>query len=170
MKLFNRFAILVLATLSFVACNKDDDDDTDNTPTPTYNFLNQPLQGEIAGVPWTYVTSKTDTSFLGSQDTAWATLYGAAASNPCNTFQPISDQVLCQIPLEVGVHEFFLDLQAFEGYTATLYDTASGLNNIAVEGAIEVLGIVGNTIDAQMDLTIDAENFINGRFTVELCN
>lgn len=140
-----------------------------------YNFIDQDLKGMIDGVSWTY--EGTENGGRGAEDFSEKLsiqIYSVAAggTGPCD-FLPFpvgSRKVLFTIPVPpdsaVGLYELGWDV----GQTVTLnFDGSS--NTICSEGAVEILSvdIGGGLITGRMDATFDADNSVNGNFTVTYC-
>lgn len=72
------------------------------------------------------------------------------------------------------MHELFINWNTLEGKTVTLvsYSETSVDNNIAVEGAYEIISVdtITKLVTGKMDAYIDNDNFINGNFTLKYCS
>lgn len=163
MKTFN-LSVLCLFLLSLLAsCGGDSEN------SPSYEFKDQNLQGMINGESWSFITGTAQTS---SQDPNqfFVDMAAMAIQDPCNAFVLEGNRVFFSIPNEVGVHQLHLDLSNGTGQTATLFDQSETLNVIATQGAIELLTITSTEVTGRMDARGDTDSFVNGNFTLTVCN
>ena len=62
------------------------------------------------------------------------------------------------------------DFNDLEGSrTVTLFDDEEVMNVIATEGAVEITSVTDTHVTGRIDARADEDNFINGNFTVPLC-
>lgn len=156
------FAIATL-TLIFVSCSKDEE------KTNSYTFIDQNLQGKIGGNAWTFVAGNAEDSYF-TEGNLSIDLYPSELDTPCGFIWDV-DYVMFEIPKEVGIYELYFDLSSFDGYTVTLFETEGTMNNIATEGAVEIISIdeTSGTITGRMDVRADGDNQVNGNFTITYC-
>jgi hypothetical protein len=90
---------------------------------------------------------------------------------PCEIFGfGEGDMVFFTVPNAVGLYKLKFSFSGgTDNQTATLFDTEETLNVIATEGAIEILTITTAEVTGRLDVRSDANNYINGNFTVTLC-
>ena len=158
-KLLFALALLMASTLIF-SCSDDDDDSG-------YSFKEQTLQGQIGGDDWEF---KVGTAEMQENDTLWIDLYGVDDEDPCNNWNIEGDYLLFFIPAQVGVHELSFNWET-GGQTVTFYDESATMNNVAVEGAVEILSIdeTNGEVTGRIDAKIDGDNEVNGNFTAVYC-
>lgn len=147
------------------SCGKDDSG-------PSYNFLNQNLQGTIDGISF---NSKGGIVSEGFEEGDFSIrIYDSEEDgNVCDIFSSENVSIIFSITAEVGLYELSFDLNSFSGQTVTLLNPngEGGIpqNNIATFGAVEILTITETELTGRMDARMDAENAVNGNFTVEFC-
>lgn len=158
-------ASTLCAILVVTSCGKDDSG-------PSYNFLNQNLQGTIDGISF---NSKGGTASDGFEDGDFSiSIYDTnEEGDVCDVFSSDNVSIIFSIKAEVGLYELSFDLNSFDGQTVTLLNPngEGGIpqNNIATLGAVEVLTITETELTGRMDARMDAENSVNGNFTVQFC-
>ncbi len=137
---------------------------TAGPPGGGYNFIDQNLQGEIGGVPWTFVSGTAEDPF--GDDELWIKLYNIdpAGGDPWagGAYAAAEDTLMVKLPETVGLVEL-----SWGGQWFTLYDESTGVNIFCVEGAIEILTIdpVGLTVTGRVDARSDEGNYVNGNFS-----
>lgn len=83
---------------------------------------------------------------------------------------PDGDRVFFTLPSNTGVHLLKFDFNDLEGSrTVTLFDDEEVMNVIATEGAVEITSVTDTHVTGRIDARADEDNFINGNFTVPLC-
>lgn len=165
--LFNYLPLIILLCLTLLisSCGKDDSG-------PSFDFKNQNLQGTIDGLPYTYGEGTVELTTIDGEEELSFDLYHSSEdiSEACDFFG-FGDHVnvFFFIPAKVGVYQLSFDLSSFDGQTVTLYNPDGSVNNIATLGAVEILTITETQVTGRMDARMDAENSVNGNFTVEFC-
>ncbi|MEP0984143.1 hypothetical protein [Ekhidna sp.] len=152
--------------LTFTSCGSDDED-----PGGGYEFIDQNLQGIIDGIPFEFGEGTFESSFF-TEGAISLDLYDSNEEfdNVCE-FIGFGDQVkiFFEVTDEVGLYELSFDLNSFSGQTITLFNPEGSVNNIATIGAVEILSITDTQLTGRMDARMDAENSVNGNFTVVFC-
>ncbi len=173
--------IVLVCAVFFVlaACRKDEPEPEvietiAENPAPTFEFKNQELQGEIEGKVWRFVSGSARNHAFGDSSEFSINLYAETDSNICR-FSPTEDRVLFSIPKEEEVFELSLSFTGEEeSYTVTLFDVEATNNLIASQGAVQVIRIDSSTstksIVLDLDVRYNADNFVNGRCTIPICD
>lgn len=163
MKKTRIFLVAMIASISiFISCKNED-------PEAKYNFKDQNLQGKVDGESYEFGDGHFEESQFES-DKYSIDLYDASESeDACNLFFSEHVSVFFSIPKEVGVYKLFFNLSNFTGQTVTLYNPDGSQNNIATEGAVEILTVSDTQITGRMDARMDSDNNVNGNFTVDIC-
>lgn len=153
---------LTAISIILASCSKDDDD-------PGFSFVDQNLQGVIGGSNWTFVSGSGEDSFF-TEGNLSIDLYPEQLETPCGFLIGV-DKVMFDIPKEVGIHKLYLDLSNGKGFTVTLLQAETMMNNIAIQGAVEIMSIdtASKKITGRMDVIADSENKVNGNFEVTYC-
>jgi len=154
------FLLPALAALALVTCNSPGG-------AAGYSFPNQPLQGKIGGVSWTYVSGTADSTVFAGK--LWMELYDVSYMGP-GPFAPgayfgAGSTVLFTIsPVSVGLRPLAAGLGQ---QTVTLYDKPGTINYVCMEGAVEILTLdaVNGVMTGRMDAKFDANNYVSGNFT-----
>jgi len=154
-------ALLTIGTL--ISCGKDDEG-------PAYEFIDQPLQGKIGGVDFMMKDGKVYEGFF-EEDEWYVEIYGenepAAA---CDVEIAEKNYLFFNVPLEVGLYKLYFKLSTFEGQLVNLYDVEDDdSQNLASEGAIEILTISDTEVTGRLDARFNNQNRVNGNFTVNFC-
>ena len=55
------------------------------------------------------------------------------------------------------------------GQTVTLYDDDTGTNFIATRGQVEILTVTALELTGRIAVAYDADNYVNGNFTIAHC-
>lgn len=155
----------MLLVAALVSC-KDDDD-----PAPSHSFKDQELAGEIGGDTWTYEDGYASAESTDGVESLYISLVQDATGEGCDAAAE-GDFVFFYIPKAVGVYELKLDwndLEAEDNHTITLFDDENTMNYIAAEGALEILSITDTQVSGRIDAVADEDAFINGNFTVSIC-
>jgi hypothetical protein len=159
-----KLAIMFFAfALLLVNCKKDDD-------SPSYSFKDQTLSGKIGGTAWSMLSGYASYSVSGQDTTVSFTCYNFASDSPCSA-TATGDEVSFSLPKKVGVYTLKLDWSDLgNNRTVILFERDSYMNNIASEGAVEIISISDTQIKGRIDATSDTDNTVNGNFTVSLCS
>ncbi len=155
------FSFLSIALL--ISCSSDGGDD--GNPLPSYDFIDRDLQGKIDGQNWTYAAGFAEDSFFEEGNLS-IEMTNETYDNPCDEFLLDGLKVFFDIEAQVGLKELKF---AEDGQTITLFNPATSLNIILVEGAVEILSITTSEVSGRIDGRSDEDNFINGNFTVPYC-
>lgn len=79
------------------------------------------------------------------------------------------NQVSFRPPLEVGVHELFIDEE--DGYRLGVsFPSIGGINRNAYNGFIEIISIDSTSVKGQIDPILDSSTYIKGTFEVDFCS
>jgi hypothetical protein len=153
----NRILLIVFVVLavSVVSC-KDDD------AKPSYSFEDQDAQGKINNEPWTYTDgyATADQFFV-------ITLTLDEDETGCAISVPERDRVSFIAEFDTKVYPLGTGSTV---YTVTLTDAENPQDHhIALEGAIEITEVTATTVSGRLDARVDNGNFINGNFTVQIC-
>ena len=157
---------VLLSVVFITSCGSDDESG------PSYAFIDQNLQGIIDGISF---ESKGGTFSEGfDTGTLSVRIYDVSETDEvCDIFGGESVSIIFSIPETVGLYELFIDLDAFEGQTVTLVNPngEDGIpqNNIATIGAVEILSVSDTEVKGRMDATLDAQNTVNGNFSLSSC-
>lgn len=156
----------LFSVLFISSCGSDDESG------PSYAFIDQNLQGIIDGISFESKGGYFDEGF--ESGTFSIRIYDTSEEgNVCDIFGSEFVSILFSIPDEVGLYELSFNLESFSGQTVTLLNPngEGGVpqNNIASIGAVEILTISETELTGRMDATLDAENTVNGNFTIIFC-
>ncbi len=176
--LISSFMFPISIMVPFNSCDlvdvKDEENEDDNALTNLtmltllagHDFTDQDLQGKIGGVDWTYQSGKA--AIWGSDTgTLHINIYSSAPSggDECGggAYASGANVVMTSVPNEVQLNQLSFSIQ-----NITLYDGQT--NNIAVQGAIEILSInTSGNVTGRIDARADADNYVNGNFTIKYC-
>ena len=151
-----------LCLLLLSSCGKEEE-------APAYSFEDQTLAGAIEGVNWTYGDGYANVTGEGATSKLHVTLVLPSEDEGCD-IMPEGDRVFFSFPLFAGLHILKLDFNDLENSrTVTLFDTEETMNVIATEGAVEITSITETHVTGRIDARADEDNFINGNFSVPLC-
>lgn len=152
---------LVLVLSLLLACSDDDDKKS------SYSFKDQVLSGEIGGDAWTFGDGFVEESEFDDEEILDFRLFLAHDGSVCSV--PDGDNVIFFVPRAVGLYKLSLN-SSFEGQVVNMVeDDDIPINNIATEGAIEILTISETEVTGRIDARMDSDNHINGNFTVSFC-
>ena len=156
-------SLLILSVTAFLfSCGGDDEN-------PSPNFKNQNLSGKIANTSWTYGDGYAEIYGTGDDSEIYIDMFVNVDGEGCDII-PEGDQVFFSVPNKVGVYKLKFDLNNPEAsQTITLFEDEEVMNSIATEGAIEITAITESSISGRIDAKVDAENNVNGNFTVNIC-
>ncbi len=160
--------ILIAFTFVFVfyffACKKEKKEDLVNgTSCSSYNFESHTLSGKIGGTDWSMLQGVFRNSSFDSTKFV-ADIYNKIYTDSC-TYHG-STHFLASIKKPAGHYQLGPNLNV------TLFDSITGVNNIAFCGAIEILTVdtVGGTLTGRIDARVDENNYLNGNFTLKMCH
>ncbi len=144
--------------------------DKDNE-TPSLEFKDQTLQGKIEGEEWALVTGKAEIS----ESTISFDFYKESItdSTMCESFFPSKeDFVFFTMDNTMDVVEFCLSGCDDNTQSVTLYEQTEGINNIALEGKIQITRIdtVANIVEGKLVAKSGDDTYVNGNFTTHLCD
>lgn len=159
-----RLTLIALLSLCLFCCGGDDEG------SPKYSFKDQTLSGKIDNIGWIYGDGYS--SIDG--DYADITLVTDQIEDEgCNIWDIEGNYIFFYVPATVGVHPLKkLDLSGSleDNQTVTLLVNEDiPVNIIAQKGAIEILTISETQITGRIDARFDDESFVNGNFTVTIC-
>jgi hypothetical protein len=153
---------IALCLFLLFSCSKDSE-------APAYDFKDQELAGVIEGQEWAYGDGYADITGEGSDAKLHITLVLPTESEGCD-IMPEGDRVFFSVPKGTGLHVLKLDLDNLEvSRTVTLFDSEETMNVIATKGAVEITSITDTEITGRIDARGDDVNFVNGNFSVPLC-
>ncbi|MEP5613312.1 MAG: hypothetical protein ABJP45_13755 [Cyclobacteriaceae bacterium] len=156
--------LLSFSLLFLMSCSKDDESDG-----PSYDFVNQNAQGTIDGISFTFAAGTAEKSNDGEDLSVDFYDITEELTDVCDFFGlGESVTVFFTIPNAVGLYELSFDLSSFDGRTVTLFNPDTFLNIISSEGAVEILSITETQVTGRIDARAD-DSFVNGNFTLEIC-
>lgn len=138
-----------LGLLSIAACVPDD-------------ITEQPLQGEIDGVEWTFAGGDVN-RFLSDDEQAFGVLYGVDDVLCETRMSPDESEVIAFLPLEVGTYPLRLP-----GRTVT-FAFGEGENVIASRGLLRIDSVTEEAITGGLAARAGLRNHVDGEFTVDRC-
>ena len=124
----------------------------------------QTLQGLINGVDWIFGSGVA--IYDASDDEYLLRLYAEQVEDPC-TLQTSVNKILTTMPNQVGPYSLSLG-----GSTVTFVenrDDDSPMNFIAIQGEVNVTAIGEGTLEAGMAVLANDNTWVNGEFTVQIC-
>jgi hypothetical protein len=158
-----RYQIILIAAFLF-SCSDDEGEDKN-----TYSFKDQDLSGEIGGEAWTYEDGFVDEDTYDSEEIWDFRLFLEQEESACDVLFAEGDQILFFVPRVIGLYELSLN-SSFEGRVVNLIeDEDVPVNNLASNGAIEILTVTETEITGRIDARLDRDNYVNGNFTVSFC-
>ena len=131
----------------------------------TIDIATTPLAGTIGGAPWTLVSAESSAFLSKDSPTFFVTAY-AEAVTPCTgaASSITGNELLLNIPKIAG------DYRVNQSLSQTFYLRASNLNLAATtDGRIRVDQVTGTTVSGGAHVRFDANNEVDGVFTVPLC-
>lgn len=150
---------LFFTIATFFSCSDDDEESTS-----AFKFENVDATGKINNVSFAYADGYADVS----NDEIRITLTLPQDEKGCAMFLPEGDHVFFTVDKEVKTTE--LKFSQTESYTVTLFDADATMNYVAAKGAVEITEITNANISGRIDARLDNKTFINGNFTVPVCN
>jgi len=153
----------ILALAFLVSCGNDESG-------PAYEFIDQPLQGKIGGVDFMMKDGKVEEGIF-EEDGWFISIYGEdEVPEACEVSSAEKNYLFFNVPLEVGIYKLYFKLSTFEGQLVNLFDIEDeDMQNLASEGAIEILSISETEVTGRMDARFNNQNAVNGNFTVSFC-
>ncbi|SKC55365.1 hypothetical protein [Ohtaekwangia koreensis] len=159
------FLFLSMLSIAAFSCKEDVED-------PAYNFKEQNLTGKIDNTDWAYQTGYASQDGSNSEGTIYITLVQGHTGEGCSTW-PEGDHVFFTLPNATGLYKLKFDFNnwdAEDNQIVTLFDQESTTNNFATEGAVEITEITSTQISGRIDARSEDDTFVNGNFTVTICN
>jgi hypothetical protein len=160
MKKRANYFCVILFILSVSACSEDDEKNA-----PAYAFQDQIIQGKINGQVWSFKDGNAEVNSFDETKLS-IDLGSNKVNDPCGFGATSGLRVFFSIKKELGLKELS---SSTEGQTITMYDPEGSLNTISSEGAVELLTITATQVTGRIDAQFDDDNFVNGNFTVLLC-
>jgi hypothetical protein len=138
---------------------------------PAYEFKDQNLKGKINNEPWNFVSG---TAFYSNQSgKLLVNLLTLEIPDPCKYFlidgNFDENRLYFSTPYQTGIFKLFINFDNGDEQTITLFDDSDHLNIISDDGAIEITSISDNLITGKIDARVDGESFVNGNFSIPLC-
>lgn len=139
-----------------------------STETPTEEEISgDPLHGEVFAQAWEVVAGKAEARVVSGQDVWLIQLWNEIpAGDICDPFTSVDRGLIFSIPQEIGNYPL--------SRSQTLSFYRSGENLIAIQGLIrlQTMDLVSTPIvlGGDMQVTYDAANTVNGRFSVQVCD
>jgi hypothetical protein len=129
------------------------------------SISSKPLGGTINGQPWVYVDGQTDFFLSSTSDKYFASLYDRPIAEACTVALPPGEMnyLVLNIPKMTGSFT--------QGGTFQFPDPTTGrtADAIATTGSLEVTAISATEISGGVKMAIDANNTVDGQFTVSIC-
>lgn len=158
------FSFILLIVVSLSACSNEP-----ILPDDSYNFIDQNALGKINGTDFELGEGTYGLLF---EDLA-ISLYHKdelLGTNACNNSTLEFGDVFFTIPNEVGLQELQLNIFDFGLGKSVVFNHPDAEEVIVGSfGAIEILSISDDVVEGRIDARADEDNFINGNFTVSLC-
>ncbi len=151
--------LLLLTSLSFMflfSCS----DDSDSTP-------DELLNGKIDGIAFEMKTARYKVQTNGKLHFEIFN-EGSSAIDVCGLI-PGDIRVFFIAENTLEKQELFIDINTLEGFTVTLFNPDGANNIIAENGYVEIISINNDIIEAEMDVKVNNENFVKGRFEAVIC-
>ena len=127
-------------------------------------YLDQDASGEIGGEEWTYRSGRAS---LDQDGEFSISLFGEDSDTPCTYAAFDEDKIIFDLPDEVG--SFQLGLGSL---TVTLVEDRGDeapMNYIATSGTVETLELSDTELVGRMVVEADDANWMNGNFTLPIC-
>ncbi|MFY0654278.1 MAG: hypothetical protein JXQ96_19730 [Cyclobacteriaceae bacterium] len=166
MKLHSLLFTILVSLL--IACGGDGESPTDSC-TGDPNFKNQTAQGSMDGNDWTFASGVAEKSTFEAGKLS-VQLIDETFTDICDEFLFDGNVVIFTVDMATGVYKLCFSLGNNSNdvaQTLTLYDGTT--NHIATMGAIEITSITDSEVSGRLDATADETSFVNGTFTVPLC-
>ncbi len=160
--------ICLLGLLGLTSCNDDNDDGSTG-----HSFLDQNMSGMIDGISFNFKAGSADIEM--EENTMDLDFFDVNEENDgsddfCGFFGFGENvKVFFFIKNEVGLYNLELNTD-LTGQTVTLFNPDGAQNFISADGAVEILSISETEVKGRIDAKFDKENFVNGNFTLSVCN
>lgn len=146
--------LFCLASLlfTFAACGTSDSGNT--------TIDDGPLEGMVAGTPWTFVGGGTDAFLSNGDDNYFSSFYAGAFT--CGSFsQPAGASLIVAVPKVPGDYPMSL--------SRNMTFVNGSDNKIAVDGRVVVESVTATTVTGGLVGTFDDNNTVSGHFTLTIC-
>lgn len=152
-----KLLILCLAlTFTMTACSDDED------------VMKTNLEGMIDGIPF---EAKSASYVEDSDNKLSVEVFNLAATNGACSLSITSDvSIFFTCENTTDKQNLFVDFSSFEGQTVTMFNPDGSNNIIITEGYIQILDKTSTSLEVEMQLTQDGDNFASGVFTAEFCD
>ncbi len=164
-----KLLLLLGLVTCFSACGDDDSE-------PSCSYASQNMEGQIEGVEWTFDVGSADFFGSGDDETMSIDMYGVIAqvTDGCSGNSDFS-RIFFSMPKELGTRELYFELFGDpdpnkEQQTVTFYDPDTQINVIVSDGCIEITNITDAVVEGKMNINSGSDNFMNGNFSLEVCN
>jgi hypothetical protein len=142
---------------------------SDDEKTSSYSFKDQDLKGKIGNVAWTFEDGFVEVETIEGELMLDFRMFQDQDEDACDVLFAEGNEVFFDVPNEVGLYKLHLNLNTGEGQTVTLFEDEGFMNNIATDGAVEILTITETEVTGRMDVRFNKKNFVNGNFTIFFC-
>ena len=158
-------SLLLIFSLAILFSCKDEEE------KPTHTFKNQNLSGKIGNTSWTLNDGYADVYGIDEQSQVSVDLFMEAEEGEGCSALAKGNEVLFTLPNKVGLYLLKFELNDFENsVVVNLFEEDGYINNLASTGAVEITAISDTQVSGRIDARIDEESFVNGNFTVDICN
>jgi len=164
--LTNSFILLLLIISGCNVSPTNFNDDFDSSAYTATDITNQPFQGEIGGVIWSFVSGMAETSLVDSTKFS-ISLYDTVidGSSLCDAVGISRDFVLGDIPMSPGEYPMNSD-----NVSITFWQGAVMEFNKAFEGILIVESVTDFEISISLYAKYDNFNFIDGKAILTICD
>lgn len=158
-------SLLLIFSLAILFSCKDEEE------KPTHTFKNQNLSGKIGNISWTFNDGYADVYGIDEQSQVSVDLFMEAEEGEGCSALAKGNEVLFTLPNKVGLYLLKFELNDFENsVVVNLFEEEGYVNNLATTGALEITAISDTQVSGRIDARIDDASFVNGNFTVDICN
>jgi hypothetical protein len=155
--------VLIAICCALSGCGKDDN-------PKTYSFKDQDITGKIGNSSWSMLSGYAHSEISGEDTFVYITCNNTTSIDPCSSY-PSDYHVFFTLPLKTGLYVLGYDAQnPFLGWSVTLFNIDAETNSIADVGAVEIISVSETQITGRIDASADELNFVNGNFTVTICD
>lgn len=132
------------------------------------NVMKTILEGKIDGIPF----EAKSASYIEDQDNKlFVEVFNLADTNGACSLSITSDvSIFFTCENTTDKQDLFVDFSSFEGQTVTMFNPDGSNNIIITEGYIQILDKTSTSLEVEMQLTQDGDNFASGVFTAEFCD